>query len=143
MHPIQPVYRLLENNSATVHREGSLFLEFAPAMALREYDWSRKQTFALSITEIGHLLCLTPDGSCEFYHDPNKGKRCCIFLLSGIDERIGLPILHAEFAVMRTAMNFVLPYLMGWHALVDPTALNLLAFHHNSPDGLRDDEFDF
>jgi hypothetical protein len=27
------------------------------------------------VTEIGHLVSLDAKGSCEFFHDPNKGKR--------------------------------------------------------------------
>lgn len=32
------------------------------------------QVFSLSITEIGHLISLGPRESCEFFHDPFKGK---------------------------------------------------------------------
>ncbi|KAL0651402.1 hypothetical protein Bca4012_094093 [Brassica carinata] len=56
--------------------------------------------FSLSVSEIGTLVSLGPRESCEFFHDPNKGKR-------------------AEFTVLVSAFNFVLPYLIGWHAFAN------------------------
>jgi len=32
------------------------------------------QVFSLSVTEIGNLVSLGPRESCEFFHDPFKGK---------------------------------------------------------------------
>lgn len=31
--------------------------------------------FSLSVSEIGSLVSLGAKDSCEFFHDPNKGKR--------------------------------------------------------------------
>lgn len=38
-------------------------------------DVSMLQVFSLSVSEIGTLVSLGPRESCEFFHDPNKGKR--------------------------------------------------------------------
>lgn len=59
----------------TIEREGTLFLEVAPAGSQpREYDWSRKITFALSATECGELLANHDfSQTVEFMHDPGAG----------------------------------------------------------------------
>lgn len=33
------------------------------------------QVFSLSVTEIGSIISLGAKDSCEFFHDPNKGRR--------------------------------------------------------------------
>ncbi|XP_010242377.1 PREDICTED: single-stranded DNA-binding protein WHY1, chloroplastic-like isoform X3 [Nelumbo nucifera] len=124
-------------------KEGFVLLQFAPAVGLRQYDWSRKQVFSLSVTEIGTLINLGAKGSCEFFHDPFKGKSeegkvrkvlkaeplpdgsGHFFNLSvqnkllNVDESIYIPITKAELTVLVSAFNFILPYLIGWHAFVD------------------------
>ncbi|GJP70578.1 hypothetical protein CLOP_g1504, partial [Closterium sp. NIES-67] len=42
----------------------------------------------------------------------------------GIDERINVAVDKAEFIVVRNAMNFVLPYLMGWHVFTNPSTMD-------------------
>lgn len=37
------------------------------------------QVFSLSVWEIGTLLTLGPTDSCEFFHDPFKGRRLVSF----------------------------------------------------------------
>ncbi|KAL0797799.1 hypothetical protein Bca101_052973 [Brassica carinata] len=49
--------------------------------------------FSLSVSEIGTLVSLGPRESCEFFHDPNKGKS------------IYIPITRAEFTVLVSAFN--------------------------------------
>jgi hypothetical protein len=39
--------------------------------------------------------------------------------LVNVDESIYIPITRAEFAVLISAFNFVLPYLIGWHAFAN------------------------
>ncbi|TQD80514.1 hypothetical protein C1H46_033930 [Malus baccata] len=51
-----------------------VLLQFAPAAGVRVYDWSRKQVFSLSVTEIGSLVSLGSKESLEFFHDPLRGK---------------------------------------------------------------------
>ena len=50
-----------------------ILVEAAAASSQREYDWSKKQVFALNMIEIGKLL--TRDrGELNFVHDPNMGR---------------------------------------------------------------------
>ncbi|XP_056685951.1 single-stranded DNA-binding protein WHY1, chloroplastic-like [Spinacia oleracea] len=75
VEPKAPEFLPLDLGAFKVSREGYVLLQFAPAAGVRQYDWSRKQVFSLSVTEIGSLVSLGSRDSCEFFHDPNKGKR--------------------------------------------------------------------
>lgn len=66
----------LQSGAYKMSREGFMLLQFAPAAGVRQYDWSRKQVFSLSLTEMGTLMSLGTKDSCEFFHDPNIGRRC-------------------------------------------------------------------
>jgi hypothetical protein len=47
------------NQFRTVAREGTLLFEFAPpGLAVRQYNWEKKSSFALNPTECGELLCM-------------------------------------------------------------------------------------
>ncbi|KAJ0240436.1 Single-stranded DNA-binding protein WHY3 [Hirschfeldia incana] len=141
IEPRAPEFVALESGAFKLSREGFLLLQFAPAAGVRQYDWSRKQVFSLSVTEIGNLVSLGPRESCEFFHDPNKGKGSDegkvrkvlkveplpdgsgrFFNLSvqnkllNVDESVYIPITKAEFAVLISAFNFILPHLIGWQA---------------------------
>jgi hypothetical protein len=75
--PIPPSWRSSGSSGArAIEREGVILVEAAPAHTLRQYDWSRKVTFALNILEIGKLLARS-SGQAEvnFVHDPNKGRQ--------------------------------------------------------------------
>ncbi|XP_021844622.1 single-stranded DNA-binding protein WHY1, chloroplastic [Spinacia oleracea] len=143
VEPKAPEFLPLDSGAFKVSREGYVLLQFAPAAGVRQYDWSRKQVFSLSVTEIGSLVSLGARDSCEFFHDPNKGKSDegkvrkvlkveplpdgtgYFFNLSvqnkllNLDENVYIPISKAEFAVIVSAFNFVLPYLLGWHVFAD------------------------
>ncbi|KAL5722631.1 Single-stranded DNA-binding protein why1 [Ranunculus cassubicifolius] len=143
IEPKAPEFTSLDSGSYKVSREGIVLLQFAPAVGTRQYDWSRKQVFSLSVVEIGTLMGLGPRDSCEFFHDPNKGKSDegkvrkvlkaeplpdgsgHFFNLSvqnrllNVDESIYIPVSKAEFTVMVSAFNFVLPFLLGWHAFAN------------------------
>ncbi|KAK9707284.1 hypothetical protein RND81_07G186600 [Saponaria officinalis] len=143
--PRAPEFVPLESGALKISREGFIMLQFAPAAGVRQYDWSRKQVFSLSVTEIGTLMSLGAKESCEFFHDPNKGKSDegkvrkvlkveplpdgsgHFFNLSvqnklvNVDESIYMPITKGEFAVLISGFNFILPYLMGWHAYANST----------------------
>jgi len=148
MQPKAPEYSTLDSGGIRLTKEGCLFLEFAPAVGTRQYDWSKKQIFALSVLELGTLLSFDPNEPCEFFHDPFMGKseagkirkvlkvgmlqdtggyffnlRVSDRILN-IDESLFLPITKGEFSVMQSAFNFILPYLMGWHAYMDSTKPN-------------------
>ncbi|XP_068331698.1 single-stranded DNA-binding protein WHY1, chloroplastic-like [Pyrus communis] len=51
-----------------------------------------------------------PDGSGHFFNLSVQNK------LINLDESIYIPITRAEFAVLKSAFNFILPYILGWHA---------------------------
>eukprot|EP00244_Chara_vulgaris_P000060 TRINITY_DN10092_c0_g1_i2.p1 TRINITY_DN10092_c0_g1~~TRINITY_DN10092_c0_g1_i2.p1 ORF type:complete len:147 (-),score=29.90 TRINITY_DN10092_c0_g1_i2:86-502(-) len=111
-------------------------------MGSQKYDWQKKQVFALSVTEIGSLLV---SDQCDFYHDPNMGQSnqgkvnkrlttrlaqdgSSIFFslevnndIENVKEKIQIPLKRDEVAVMRAAFQYILPHLMGWHAIVDPS----------------------
>jgi hypothetical protein len=72
--PIFPTF-VMKGSGKTVQKEGALLLEFAPAGTnAREYDWSKKQYFSLSVVELGELIGLDKN-TLEFFHDPNKGSK--------------------------------------------------------------------
>ncbi|KAG9451871.1 hypothetical protein H6P81_004775 [Aristolochia fimbriata] len=140
VEPKAPEFVPLDSGAYKLSKEGFVLLQFAPAAGVRQYDWSRKQVFSLSITEIGSIMGLGAKDSCEFFHDPNKGRSeegqvrkllraeplpdgsGHFFNLSvqnrllNVDESIYIPITKAEFTVLTSAFNFILPYLLGWHA---------------------------
>ncbi|XP_010551512.1 PREDICTED: single-stranded DNA-binding protein WHY1, chloroplastic-like [Tarenaya hassleriana] len=147
VQPRSPEFVCLDSGAFKLSKEGFVLLEFAPAAGVRQYDWSRKQVFSLSVAEIGNLVSLGPKDSCEFFHDPNKGRSDegkvrkvlkiepladgsgHFFNLSvqnkllNVDESIYIPVTRAELAVLVSAFNFILPYLMGWHAFASSTKL--------------------
>ncbi|PHU02645.1 Single-stranded DNA-binding protein WHY1, chloroplastic [Capsicum chinense] len=118
-----------QSGAFKLSREGMVMLQFAPAAGVRQYDWSRKQVFSLSVTEIGSIISLGAKDSCEFFHDPNKGRSDegrvrkvlkveplpdgsgHFFNLSvqnkliNLDENIYIPVTKAEFAVLVSAFN--------------------------------------
>ncbi|XP_072982532.1 single-stranded DNA-binding protein WHY1, chloroplastic-like [Typha latifolia] len=154
VEPRAPEFTPLDSGAFKVSKEGFVLLQFAPAVGSRQYDWNRKQVFSLSVTEIGTLISLGVKDSCEFFHDPFKGRSeegkvrkvlkieplpdgtGHFFNLSvqnrllNVDESIYIPITKAEFAILNSAFNFILPYLIGWHAFAnaikpaDSTRLN-------------------
>ncbi|KAL5553924.1 hypothetical protein UlMin_041325 [Ulmus minor] len=143
VEPRGPEFTALDSGAFKLSKEGFVLLQFAPAAGVRLYDWSRKQVFSLSVTEIGNVISLGTRESCEFFHDPFKGKSDegqvrkilkveplpdgsgHFFNLSvqnkliNLDENIYIPVTRAEFAVLNSAFNFILPYLLGWHALAN------------------------
>ncbi|CAL5044645.1 unnamed protein product [Urochloa decumbens] len=136
--PRPPQFVPLDSGAYKVAKEGFVLLQFAPAVATRQYDWTRKQVFSLSVWEIGTLLTLGPTDSCEFFHDPFKGRseegkvrkvlkveptpdgNGRFFNLSvqnrllNVDESIYIPITKGEFAVIVSTFNYIIPHLMGW-----------------------------
>ncbi|KAL3511163.1 hypothetical protein ACH5RR_030564 [Cinchona calisaya] len=140
VEPRPPEFTPLDSGAFKLSKEGFVLLQFAPAAGVRQYDWSRKQVFSLSVTEIGSIISLGAKDSCEFFHDPFKGKSDegrvrkvlkveplpdgsgHFFNLSvqnkliNVDESVYIPITKAEFAVLTSGFSFILPYLIGWHA---------------------------
>ncbi|OVA13302.1 Plant transcription factor [Macleaya cordata] len=143
VEPKSPEFVPLDSGAFKLSKEGFVLLQFAPAVGVRQYDWNRKQVFSLSVTEIGTLMGLGPRDSCEFFHDPFKGKSeegkvrkvlkaeplpdgsGHFFNLNvqnkllNVDENIYIPITKAELTVLISAFNFIMPYLLGWHTFVN------------------------
>ncbi|CAI5506076.1 unnamed protein product [Closterium sp. Naga37s-1] len=146
--PIAPRFRVTQTGAYALAREGSVLLNFSNAIGTRKYDWDNKQNFSLSVSEIGSVLGLNPEDKLDFYHDPAKGRSeegqvqkvlriqpfndftGFYFSLNvkdarrGVDDRFSVPVTKAEFIVVRSAMNFILPHLMGWNALVSPGSID-------------------
>eukprot|EP00250_Pteridium_aquilinum_P035415 c9368_g2_i1 orf=60-749(+) len=147
INPGRPIFKTSEAGGVYLQKEGSLFMSFAPSTGPRQYDWCRKQFIALSATELGGLVALTTSDNLEFYHDPHMGssdagmvrkalkvegmgdKSGFFFNMSvsnkleNVDERFSVPLTRGEFAVMRSSFNFIIPYLMGWHAHINPASI--------------------
>ncbi|KAL3631125.1 Single-stranded DNA-binding protein why1, chloroplastic [Castilleja foliolosa] len=143
VEPMTPEFSPLDSGAFKLSKEGFVLLQFAPAVGVRQYDWGRKQVFSLSVTEIGNIISLGAKVSCEFFHDPNKGRSDegkvrkvlkveplpdgsgHFFNLSvqnklvNVDESIYIPITKAEFAVLVSSFNFIIPYLLGWHTFAN------------------------
>ncbi|XP_019446860.1 PREDICTED: single-stranded DNA-binding protein WHY1, chloroplastic-like [Lupinus angustifolius] len=141
--PRPPEFAPLESGAFKVSKEGHVLLQFAPAVGLRQYDWERKQIFSLSVGEMGTIISLGARDSCEFFHDPSKGKsdegkvRKVLkveplpdgsghsFKLSvqnklvNVDENIYIPVTKAEIAVLSSIFNFIIPYLIGWNTFTN------------------------
>ncbi|GAB2290540.1 Single-stranded DNA-binding protein why2, mitochondrial [Dionaea muscipula] len=136
--PVLPRFSKANSGGLKVDRRGSMMLTFSPAVGERKYDWERKQLFALSVTEIGSMISLGANDSCEFFHDPSMGSSNAgqvrkslsvkphmdgsgyfislnvVNNIKQVNERFTVPVSSAEFAVMRTAFSFALPLIMGW-----------------------------
>ncbi|KAL6567725.1 Single-stranded DNA-binding protein why1, chloroplastic [Orobanche gracilis] len=179
--PGPPEFSPLDSGAFRLSKEGSVLLQFAPAVGVCQYDWGRKQVFSLSVGEIGNIISLGARDSCEFFHDPNKGKskftavQCTGDLLQSslqlgaevtavdyyrelsqsdegrvrkvlkveplpdgsghffnlsvqnkhlnVGDSIYIPITKAEFAVLVSLFNFILPYLLGWHTFANTIKL--------------------
>jgi hypothetical protein len=68
-----PATLKIANGVRTVDREGALLFEFAPAVSTREYDWSKKISFALDPTECAELVRFKETETVSFMHNPNLG----------------------------------------------------------------------
>ncbi|XP_057745978.1 single-stranded DNA-binding protein WHY1, chloroplastic-like [Arachis stenosperma] len=141
--PRPPEFAPLDSGAFKISREGYVLLQFAPAIASRQYDWTRKQVFSLSVGEMGTVISLGARESCEFFHDPMKGKSDegkvrkvlkvdplpdgsgHMFNLSvqnrivNVDENIYIPVSRAELTVLSSIFNFIMPYLLGWHTFAN------------------------
>ncbi|CAA7398827.1 unnamed protein product [Spirodela intermedia] len=133
---------MMDSGNSVIKKKGSIMLKFMPAVGTRKYDPEKRQLFALSPTEVGCLISLGPEESCEFFHDPSmkssqegEVKKSLTVSPTSNDggyfftlnvsrtaqksvERFTLPITKAEFSVLRTSFSFILPYIMGWDRLV-------------------------
>ena len=121
-------------------RSGVVLLEFAPATAPREYNWSQKQTFALSAHELGELLLVPSTGQAQLTHQPAlapgfSGSAETLKLLQvsptpdgagyffrmetrngpqGEGAKLTVPVTNAEFVVLCNLFSYAIPVLLGW-----------------------------
>lgn len=137
--PLLPQFSKSDSGGLIVGRCGCIMLTFWPSIGERKYNWEKKQVFALSPTEVGSMINLGTHDNVEFFHDPsmlssNAGQvrkslsikahpdgNGYFFSLSvvsnilNINDRFVVPVTAAEFQVMRTALSFALPHILGWH----------------------------
>ncbi|KAK4402940.1 Single-stranded DNA-binding protein WHY1, chloroplastic [Sesamum angolense] len=69
------------------------------------FDWCSEGGRVRKVLKVEPL----PDGSGHFFNLSVQNK------LTNVDENIYIPITKAEFAVLVSSFNFVIPYLLGWH----------------------------
>ncbi|KAK7307133.1 hypothetical protein VNO77_39934 [Canavalia gladiata] len=148
MTPRPPKYEAKDSGAFKVSKEGYVLLQFAPSVDTDrpEYDWNKKQVFSLSVSEMGSLISLGARDSCEFFHDSFKPESDEVevrkvlkvepllddtghlFNLSvqnkfenmdETQESIFIPVIKAELAVFRSIFNYIMPYLLGWHAFTN------------------------
>ncbi|KZV58766.1 DNA-binding protein p24 [Dorcoceras hygrometricum] len=111
VEPRPPEFSPLESGAFKLSKEGFILLQFAPAAGVRQYDWSRKQealsALGLEILVNFFMILIKEEGV------QNK--------LVNVDENIYIPITKAEFAVLVSSFNFILPCLLGWHTFANST----------------------
>ncbi|KAH9304418.1 hypothetical protein KI387_008822, partial [Taxus chinensis] len=129
MKAIAPDFRLLDSGAMKLSKEGAVLLSFAHSVGEKQYDLNKKQVFALKVTELGTLLSLSSNESCEFFHDTLKHTSAAgkihkvlqvtpfpngpgYFLslkvsdkIKNIEEHFSVPITKAEFTLMRGTFN--------------------------------------
>jgi hypothetical protein len=148
---IPPTFRKLPStqdngqHALTIDRPGVMLLEFVPSMGERQFDYNRKQVFALSAGEIGEIVAKTAAGkSCSLIHDPSKFKGNMVdmttsnnrdntdmkrvnidpmdrkdgFFISfnSDNTKISVPITTGEFVVVRQLLLTAIPHLLGFEA---------------------------
>ncbi|KAG2409484.1 Single-stranded DNA-binding protein [Vigna angularis] len=108
--PRPPEFVPLDSGAYKISKEGYVLLQFAPAVGTRQYDWNRKQVFSLSVGEMGSVISLGTRESCEFFHDPFKGKRC---------HEVNTDFCFLAWRTFPAFANFIMPYLLGWHTFAN------------------------
>lgn len=139
---ISPTFASKGTSGKSLSREGGLLFEFAASTgAPREYDWSKKVTFLLDVTECGTINYSSRNKySCEFIHDPFMGQSNSgqiikkltytpdknnngIFLgISVIDKQnskesgtmLSVPLAWGEIEVITSIINYSIPKFLGF-----------------------------
>lgn len=139
IRPVLPQFIKSDSGGLRVGRRGCIMLICWPSIGERKYNWEKKQVFALSPTEVGSMINLGPNDNVQFFHDPSmlssnagqvrktlsiaaqpEGKGYFFSLnvvsnIQNINDKFTVPVTAAEFQVMRTALSFALPRILGWH----------------------------
>lgn len=77
--PIPPSFKI-NGKSQVVDRDGALLFEFAPiGNGPREYDWTKKAGFSMSVGECGEMMRAKDGVTTEFLHDPGAGSKLLSF----------------------------------------------------------------
>ncbi|KAH8495833.1 hypothetical protein H0E87_018857 [Populus deltoides] len=116
IEPRAPEFSPLESGAYKLVKEGFALSQFAPASSARQYDWTRKQEFSLRVTEIGHVVGI-------FIVGDRNWTSCVQNKALNIDESIYIPVTRAEYTVLISAFNYILPYLLGWHAYANANSI--------------------
>ena len=130
------------SGSLIVDKQGGMLLELASATSPREYDWQKKGTFLLDVTECGELVSMDPRVGCEFFHDPNlndqsksgqiskrmswkpsqDGRGMFLSLVVNDKQQQGaaasttfsVPVTWAELEVVRSVSRYAIPMFLGF-----------------------------
>ncbi|CAK8565367.1 unnamed protein product [Lathyrus sativus] len=151
--PCLPTFTKLDSGTLVVDRHGSIMMSFVPAVGERRYDWEKRQRFALSATEVGSLIAIGPQDSCEFFHDPSmkssnagqirkslsikphsSGYFVSLTVVNSVlntKDNFSVPVTTAEFSVMKTTCSFALPHIMGWDRLTNQKSSETGSFQPN------------
>lgn len=142
---IRPEWQETLGGDISLLRAGTMFMEFAAAdqssaqngFGERRYDWAKKQTFALSPTEMGGFIV---SDQFALMHDPNKGRQGLegtvmktlrvqpmadgsgvMLNLTVKDQQlpggqffITIPLTGGEYAVIKSVANFIIPRALGF-----------------------------
>lgn len=164
LSPCLPTFTKLDSGALVVDRHGSIMMSFIPAIGERKYDWEKRQIFALSATEVGSLIAIGPQDSCEFFHDPsmkssnagqvrkslsikphNNGYFVSLSVVNSVlntKDNFSVPVTPAEFAVMKTACSFALPHIMGWDRLTNQQSSGTVSFQPKMNSQILDLEWE-
>lgn len=139
---IPPQLERVGVNGVKVAREGVMLLQFANGQD-RVFDWEKKLTVSLSVTELSRLL-EDPTSGHEFFHDPGmasdtKGqvqkrlilmpmpnKNGVFFNLSvkepsrNTESKVSVPVDSAEYGVVKRIAAYAIPRLLGFQYLLEP-----------------------
>ena len=152
---IPPSYKTAGADAIAVDRQGVLLLGFTPSNGdgQKGYAWQQKQLFSLSATECGEMMTLGAAAArpeLAFHHDPGMGtpdegansKELTLtpipdgsgqdgggyfFSLAAGDvgNRITVPVSVAELAVLRTLLQYSIPHMLGWDAMMNPGLVSM------------------
>eukprot|EP00242_Pyramimonas_sp_CCMP2087_P016364 CAMPEP_0198199214 /NCGR_PEP_ID=MMETSP1445-20131203/2541_1 /TAXON_ID=36898 /ORGANISM="Pyramimonas sp., Strain CCMP2087" /LENGTH=276 /DNA_ID=CAMNT_0043868983 /DNA_START=131 /DNA_END=961 /DNA_ORIENTATION=+ len=146
---VKPTFRQQGPSGLVMERAGGLMLEFANAVGERQYDWSKnkKQLFMLSALEAAELA---NSSVCQFFHDPNMGRKGAGSIYKKFSSaampdgngfffnltvtgggmapdqgKMMVPISHAELYVLKNLIDYSIPHVTGFSAVIDPTLASL------------------
>jgi len=142
--PIGPTFTTYKQGpNKVVSREGTLLCEFAPAgLNPKEYDWTKKVSFALNLNECGEVLRLKEGSTIEFNHDPAMGSNDAgkmmkkmkwastpdgkgMFLSISVSDKsmtpfvLSVPISWGEVEVLKVLVAYCLPRFLALDRFFD------------------------